>query len=61
MVPPGTPGASRGRSASGHSMVIPTGLEVSGATAEPRSSARSGGTPTTGSRKRALSSRAGAP
>ncbi|WP_414467405.1 hypothetical protein, partial [Mycobacterium asiaticum] len=27
-VPPGTPGANRGRSASGHSMVIHTGLLV---------------------------------
>ncbi|COV24754.1 Uncharacterised protein [Mycobacterium tuberculosis] len=60
-VPPGAPGANRGRSASGHSMVIQTGAVVSGATAEPKSVAWSGGTPTTGNRNRALSSRAGAP
>ena len=61
MVPPGTPGDSRGRSASGHSMVSHTGLEVSGATAPSTASGLSGGTPITGSKNRALSSRAGAP
>ena len=52
---PGTPAASRGRSASGHSMVTATGLEMSGGTAGLP------GTPNTGSRKRASSRRAAPP
>ena len=65
IVPPGTPGASLGWSASGQSMVTGTGLEMSGATtapiASPEVSRGSGGTPTTGNKNRALSSRAGSP
>ena len=66
VVPPGTPAASRGRSAIGHSTVSRTGLEVSGGTTDvsvsaAESAAGSGGTPSTGSRKRASSRRAGAP
>ncbi len=63
IVPPGTPGASLGLSASGHNMVTGDGFDMSGATpiASPEPSCGSGGTPSTGSRNRALSSRAGSP
>ena len=65
VVPPGTPGASRGLSANGHSMVNGTGLVVSGATTSangfPEAVSGSDGTPVTGKRKRVASSRAGAP
>ena len=66
VVRPGAPAANRGRSASGHSMVSRTGLEVSGGTTDVSVSAAesavgSGGTPSTGSRNRASSRRAGAP
>ena len=63
VVPPGTPGASRGLSASGQSKVTPTGLVVSGATTSANGLPEPGsaGTPVTGSRNRRWSSRAGEP
>jgi hypothetical protein len=66
VAPPGAPAASRGRSAMGQNIVSRTGLEVSGGTTDVSVSAavsapESGGTPSTGSRKRASSRRAGSP
>ncbi|EHI11353.1 hypothetical protein KEK_10678 [Mycolicibacterium thermoresistibile ATCC 19527] len=64
VVPPGAPAASRGLSASGQNTVYRTGAEMSGGTTELSAapeSAPSPGTPSTGSRNRESSSRAGAP
>ena len=63
VVPPGWPGASRGLSASGHSMVVATGRVVSGATTSVSGFADTSpdGTPVTGSSRRASSRRAGSP